>query len=119
MSTPSWSENESRDILSKAVSKSLAADFADECNEYTSPISADQSWWVGLPVTKVLNVYGEYEMLRDDIRTLGEKLRQTGLDVENVECSGQVHIDSILDAQFETIPGMMSTKTWEWLEMFS
>lgn len=114
----SYKENHGLDILSHEVSDTLINNFVhpSDQNNWSEPIQADASWWKNLLVSNVLIVYGGYEVFRDDNRKIGETLKLAGLSVESVECPLQVHIDCILDAQFDMEPGLMSTTTWRWLQ---
>lgn len=110
----------SKDIHGAKSMLELASDFVDESerNEWTEPIRADASWWKSssFPARKTLNVWGDYELFHDDISKFGKTLVEAGVDVKNVECPMQVHIDCILDAQSGLEVGPMSTETWKWLE---
>lgn len=116
--TQSFKDNESHDVITRQITRELTADFVlpSERNNWSEPIRADVSWWRGLPAQKILNVFGSYEMLRDDDEKIGETLKDAGLTVESVECPLQVHIDCILDAQTGMEPGPMSIAIWRWLE---
>lgn len=114
----SFKDNNERDIHQKAQMHEWADDFAtpEERNNYTEPVDADSSWFKGFPARKTLNIYGGYEIFRDDIAAVGKKLREAGAVVDDVECPLQVHIDCILDAAAGYEVGPMSTETWKWLE---
>jgi len=114
--TSSFATNATKDMHSPAVMHLMAADLASphERNNYTEPARTDASWWRNLPAKRTLNVFGGYEMFRDDDAKLGVTLKEAGANVESVECPLQVHIDCILDAQSNLEVGPMSTKIWEW-----
>ncbi|KAJ5958127.1 uncharacterized protein N7479_005277 [Penicillium vulpinum] len=117
----SYEENKDRDIVNPTVMKSMADDFVDPAQktEYSEPIIASSSWWRGMPVESILNVFGAYELFRDHIATFGRTLEEAELRVENVACPLHVHIDCILDAQTGMQPGIMGITTWKWLEGLS
>lgn len=114
--TPSFATNVTKDMHNPAVMHDMATDFAlpQERNNYTEAVRADASWWRNLPAKSTLNVFGGYEMFRDDDANLGVTLAEAGANVESVECPLQVHIDCILDAQSNLDIGPMSTAIWEW-----
>ena len=113
----SHTANRDLDIHSGRTMKDWASDFAsnDERNNHSEPALADVSWWTGMPVEKVLVVYGEYEIFRDDNKAFADTLGKAGIDVEQIECAKQVHIDCILDAQTGMQAGPMSEAIWKWL----
>lgn len=113
----SYEENKLRDIFTLPVVDQLIPPYVHpgERNNWSEPSLADASWWIGMPVRKILNVYGSYEMFKDDIAVFGRTLERAGCPVETVECPLQVHIDCILDAQTGSEVGLMSLKIWEWL----
>lgn len=97
--------------------KGWAQDYAlpEERDNYSEPMRADSSWWKNLPAKQTLNVIGDYEMFRDDLAEFGKTLKQAGVDVIDVHCPMQVHIDCILDAATGMEPGPMSKEIWKWL----
>lgn len=113
-----YEDNNKRDIHMKMQMHEWASDFCteEERNNYTEPVEAPPSWFRGTPVRKALNIFGSYEIFRDDIAIMGRKMREAGVNVSDVECPMQVHIDCILDAQTGLDVGPMSTETWRWLE---
>ncbi|KAK5044463.1 hypothetical protein LTR84_010744 [Exophiala bonariae] len=117
-SSQSYALNETRDIHMKQQMHEWATDFCteEERNNYTEPAEAPSSWFKEIPVSKILNIFGSYELFRDDIVKLGRVLKQAGANVMDVECPMQVHIDCVLDAQTGLEVGPMSTETWRWLE---
>ena len=116
--TQSFKDNNHRDIHMRNQMHQWADDFcnADERNNYSEPIKGDITWFKDMPVKKILNIFGSYEIFRDDIVAFGKLLEKAGFDVENVECPMQVHIDCVLDAGLGMEVGPMSTETWRWIE---
>ena len=113
----SWVENADKDAV-PAVCETLLADaYVDpgNRNNYSEPIKADVAWWNSVPAKSILNIYGGYECFRDDIAELGNRLKEAGNQIQNVECPLQVHIDCILDLHCDMDTGLMSTKVLEWL----
>lgn len=115
--SPSFEKNKDYDIFTKHHMHTLAKDyvFDNERNNWSEPIRAEVSWWKGLPTRKVLNVFGESEVFRDDINEFGQTLKQAGLDVKSVECPKQIHVECVADAHFGTEIGSMSHDVWDWL----
>lgn len=113
----SWKENADKDAIPAECEIALADAYVDpgNRNNYSEPVQADASWWIGIPAKSILNVYGGYECFRDDITELGNKLQEAGNQIQNVECPFQVHIDCILDLHCGMETGLMSTKVLEWL----
>jgi acetyl esterase/lipase len=113
----SYEDNKLRDIVIVPCIDQLIPDYVHpgDRNNWSEPSLAEPSWWSGIPVRKILNVYGAYELFRDDIAIFGRTLERAGCQVETVECPLQVHIDCILDAQTGSEVGLMSLKIWEWL----
>lgn len=110
--------NGTKDIHMKRQMHEWAHDFAleSERNNWSEPLLAEFSWWKDAPARKILNIWGDFEIFQDDIALFGQNLVKAGLNVENVECPLQVHIDCVLDAQSGMEVGLMSTATWKWLE---
>ena len=77
-----------------------ADDFAssDGRNNYTEPLRADADRWSIAPVEKILFLWGEYKMFRDDTVVFAETLKKAGTNVE-ASCPLEVYIDCILDAE--------------------
>jgi hypothetical protein len=115
---PSFKENNPNDIHMGPQMHEWADAFCDrkDYNLFNEPVEADATWFQNFPAEKTLNIYGSYEIFRDDCVKLGQILRKAGADVVDMECPMQVHIDCILDAQTGLEVGPMSTKTWQWLE---
>jgi len=115
---PSFSYNLKNDIHGKEGIHEYRDDYVTQAeqNNWTAPLHADTTWWTDLPVAKTLNVYGGYDIFRDDNVAFGEILEKAGVAVENIECALEVHIDCILDAQTGLQPGLMSKGTWKWLQ---
>lgn len=113
----SFKTNKDKDIHEAPQMHQWADDFCteEERNKYTEPIRADSDWFRGLPAKSVLNVWGGYELFRDDCEAFGKLLEAADVSVRNMECPQQVHIDCILDAQSQLDTGLMSTEVWEWL----
>jgi acetyl esterase/lipase len=115
----SFQTNADKDIVSGSVMDMLGPVYVGEgkqTDEFSEPIRADAAWWKDLPVRKLLNVYGEYEMFKDDVVQLGGTLKDAGCDVETLESPKHVHVDAILDEQvgFEE-EGEMAQSIWAWL----
>ena len=113
----SWTENATKDIIPKVCVYELTAAYIEpkDQNNYSEPAKADAEWWSGIPARKLMNVYGAYEVFRDDIVQFGQKLHESGNPVHSVACEQQVHIDCMLDAQTGMEAGKMSHVIWEWL----
>lgn len=87
----------------------------EERDEYSEPGLANSDWWSNAPVQSILNVYGGYEVFRDDISKLSRALIDSGNSVQDSECAMHVHIDNVLDAQTGMEPGEMAKVIWKWL----
>lgn len=113
----SWKENEDKDAIPAVCAVVLADAYVDakDRNNYSEALTADASWWKGIPAKKILNVYGGYECFRDHIAELGDKIKQAGNPIVNVECPSQVHIDLILDLHCGMETGVMTTTVLDWL----
>ena len=114
---PSWTENAKKDVIPKECLYLLTEAYLDpnDHDNYSEAALADAKWWVELPAQKILNVCGSYEVFRDDIIQLGQKLNEAGNPVDNIVCDQQVHIDCILDAQTGMEAGEMSHNVWQWM----
>lgn len=115
----SYVRNKSKDIHGAHSMHEWAGDYVlkSERNNWSEPIRANSLWWRSLPAKKTLNIWGEYELFQDDIAKFGETLVKAGVEVTNLECPKQVHVDCMLDAQTDLEIGPMSTEIWKWLEM--
>lgn len=113
----SYEENKVKDIFSSNQTHEWVNNFVneDERNEYSEPVRALSSWWKKAPVLKTLVISGDDELFRDDIQILSRRLKDAGLDVNAVNCTNQVHIECILDAETGDEPGQMSFEIWAWL----
>jgi acetyl esterase/lipase len=84
-------------------------------NLLTEPLQATVKDWDGAPVKSILSLSGGYEVFLDDIRAFGKVLERAGLNVQNIECPEQGHIECILDAQTRLPPRSMTRAIWDWL----
>jgi acetyl esterase/lipase len=109
--------NASKDIVSGEVVEMIAPVYVDsrQRNNYSEPIRAGLSWWKAFPAKKILNIYGEHEVFKDDIVTLGRRFKDVGRRVKTVECEKHVHIDAILDEQAGLEAGEMAEEVVKWL----
>ncbi|RPB13829.1 alpha/beta-hydrolase [Morchella conica CCBAS932] len=115
----SFKENAEKDYLyaenAAAWAPSEFCDHADY-NSYNVPLSADPSWWTGFPGAKTLLVCGEWELSRDDIKEIGERMGKGGVQGLTVEsCPKEVHAACIFDAQFGFKPQIMAKTVFGWL----
>lgn len=113
----SWTANKEKDCVAPISMHLLGPAYVDpnDINNYSEPLRADVSWWRGIPVKSILNVYGGNECFKSHIVELGEKLMKAGNKVEDAECPLNVHIDWVLDLQAGLEPGIMSEKILDWL----
>lgn len=86
-----------------------------ELNNHSEPFRAPSAWWDSIPVKSILNVYGDYEVLRDHQAQFSQILEGSGAKVQDVKCGKQVHIDNVLDAQTDLETGEMTDVIREWL----
>lgn len=115
--TKSFKENQETDIVGTGLLKEMVKGFVkpEQRNAWSEPLLAEPNHWNGFPAQKVLNLWGEAEMLRDAVSALGEKLVKAGVNVRNVECPGHVHVECVLDAASGLEYGIMATEIWDWL----
>jgi len=114
--TTSYKDNVNIDICTPELLKAMGDAYVPAArNNWTDAYFANPSWWKGFPSRKVLNAYGEHELLRDHVAAVGRSLAEAGVDVKNVECPLHVHIECILDTQAELSAGEMATEIWAWL----
>jgi acetyl esterase/lipase len=80
-SAESMQANQHRDILSTAALDYWAQNFLGDSpsDAWNAPLTASAEWWSDLPVHKILVVYGEDELLRDDISILCERIKVRGM----------------------------------------
>jgi acetyl esterase/lipase len=115
--TPSWKDNHGKDVVSLETVNLLIPAYAkpNEFNNHSEPLRAPNDWWKDAPVRNILNVYGDFEVLRDHQAQFSQKLAESGAKVQDSKCSTQVHIDNILDAQTDLETGEMTDVIWKWL----
>lgn len=115
--TKSFKENLQYDICGTGLLKEMVDSFVkpEQRNAWSEPLLAEPSHWKGFPAKKVLNLWGEAEMLRDAVSAQGEKLVKAGVNVRNVECPSHVHVECVLDASSGLGYGVMATEIWDWL----
>ena len=113
----SWTANAEKDCVAPVSMHLLQPAYVDsnDLNGYSDPIRADVAWWRGIPAKSILNIYGGEECFKSHIVEFGEKLVEAGNEVENVECSSEVHIDWVLDLQSGLEPAEMRVKILDWL----
>jgi len=87
-------------------------------NPWSEPLLAESSHWKGAPALKALNLWGEADILRDAVSSLGGKLAEGGVNVRNVECPGHVHVDWVLDAASGSGYDPMAMEIWDWKGSF-
>lgn len=115
--TNSYKENQSTDICGPILLKEMVEGYIapEQRNAWSEPILANSSWWNGFPAKTVLNIWGEIEMLRDAVATMGDTLTSARVNVKNIECPLHVHVDCVLDASSGLEYGNMATEIWGWL----
>jgi acetyl esterase/lipase len=76
-SADSMQSNKRKDILSVGALAYWARNFLGEkpFDFWNAPLTAPEEWWSDLLVHEILVVYGEDELLRDDIDILCERLK--------------------------------------------
>ncbi|KAH7080777.1 Alpha/Beta hydrolase protein [Paraphoma chrysanthemicola] len=113
----SYRGNADRDLVAETGMLEWADAFAgpEERNNFSEPIKANADWWKTVPVENTLLVWGEYEVFRDSIAEVAETLVKAGISIKTVECSQQVHVESVLDSQSGMEHGPMSKEIWDWL----
>jgi acetyl esterase/lipase len=76
-SAESMQANQHRDILSVAALAYWARNFLGDSSidAWNAPLIAPEEWWSDLIVRDILVVYGDDELLRDDISILCERLK--------------------------------------------
>lgn len=76
-SAKSLQENRYKDVLDAGALTNWAKNFliGVDADPWNAPMSAPADWWSDLPVGDILVVYGEDEMLRDDIADFCEILK--------------------------------------------
>lgn len=77
----SYQDNKNKDIHKKGEMHEWADDYTlpEERNNWSEPIRADVVWWNNLPAKRVLNIYGGFELFKDDDAKFGETLKGLGL----------------------------------------
>lgn len=115
---PSFKTNHDSDISTGPALLEWARDYISPAdhNNYSEPAIANAEWWKGAQTQNILNVYGEWEVLRDPDVAIGKTLAAAGVNVQSKECAKQIHIDCILDSQTGLPHGPMSEYIWEWLK---
>lgn len=88
----------------------------EQRDAYSGAITAGPDWWKGAPVKRVLMVVGNDEVFRDDVMVLGSHMKTAGLDVVQVKCVGEMHVECLLDASTGLQAGEMSYAVWGWLQ---
>ena len=75
--TESTTRNESRDIIANETLKAWADIYMGGApsDSYSEPVKASEDWWVGAKTDEILNVTGTYEIMLDDIKVLGDRLK--------------------------------------------
>ena len=75
--TESATRNEPRDIITNEILKSWADMYmaGAPSDPYSEPVKASEDWWVGVKTDEILNITGAYEIMLDDIKVLGDRLR--------------------------------------------
>lgn len=73
--------NQHRDILSTAALDYWAHNFLGDSplDAWNATLTAPAEWWSDLPVHEILVVYGEDELLRDDISILCDRIKVRGM----------------------------------------
>lgn len=116
--TNSFKENKDKDIDTVAAVMGFAADFAtaEERDNYSEPIRTDSHWWKGVGIENALMLVGDQEMFCDDVTAFARTLDEAGVNLKFFNCPRHLHIESTLNAQAGTEPGLMSTAIWDWLD---
>jgi len=76
-SADSYQTNKQNDFLSAAALAYWAQNFLGGANAdpWNTPLMVPPEWWSDVPVDDILVLYGDHEVFRDDIDSLGEILK--------------------------------------------
>lgn len=76
-SAASWKRNADKDILTEALLRRATAAFVNPGEEdgYNEPFGVEAKWWAHIPARVVKIWYGGYEVIADDVREFGKRLK--------------------------------------------
>ncbi|KAG9521890.1 alpha/beta hydrolase fold protein, partial [Aureobasidium melanogenum] len=95
-----FKRNARKDCLSPVAATTWTNEFLQRApqDNYTSPLTAPESWWADIPVSEILVTGGEDEVLVDDVMSMIKKLKtQDKAKVHSLIASGEPHDGPLLE----------------------
>jgi acetyl esterase/lipase len=85
-------------------------------DHYLEPLYAPQQWWLGLPVSKVLNLGGGDEIFVDDIIQFGKDLMGSHPKVTTIISPQSGHVQPAIDYLiYSGVPGEQALEISRWI----
>jgi len=97
----SYEENAEKDYLTREAMEAFTRLWAPRKELWADCFQAPTSFWVGLPVERILLTVGGFEVFRDDVRTLATMMEAKSTKdslVRFVETPSEVHVQPAVDA---------------------